>query len=112
MQKRLFISLPVDDNWKKIFQESLNGFISNEHFRITASGDLHITLFFLGSVDEELIPEIEDALRDIATRECTRTNRTYADRTPSISGLFHFIRRCAVQIRCRLNRTRPCIGVL
>ena len=67
MQKRLFISIPVDDNWKKIFEDSLKGFISNENFRITPSGDLHITIFFLGSVDEELIPEIEDALRDIAT---------------------------------------------
>ncbi len=67
MQKRLFISLPVDDSWKKIFEESLKDIAASEWLRITPSNDLHVTLFFLGNVEEELIPEIEDALTDIAS---------------------------------------------
>ncbi len=67
MQKRLFISLPLCDVWKKIFEESLRDIAASEWLRITPSNDLHMTLFFLGNVEEELIPEIEDALSDIAS---------------------------------------------
>lgn len=67
MQKRLFISLPVDTGWKKTLEDSLKNHASNEWLRFTKSEDLHITCFFLGNVDEEFIPEIEDALSDIAS---------------------------------------------
>ena len=65
MQKRLFISLPVDNDWKKIFEDSLVDLDTREWLRFTKSEDLQLTLLFLGQVDEELIPEIEEALSDV-----------------------------------------------
>lgn len=64
--KRLFIALPIDTQWEKIFTEYADSVKQISYLKWEENSKLHTTLLFLGTTNEELIPEIADALTDIA----------------------------------------------
>lgn len=67
MSKLLFVAFPVSEKWSEVFmkyQESRKG---DEFSKWTTKENLHMTLVFLGAVEEDLIPEITDALSEIAS---------------------------------------------
>ena len=63
--KRLFIAIPIEKKWEKIFEKYRDPMGGVAWLRFDALLKLHVTLLFIGATDEELIPEIEDALSDI-----------------------------------------------
>ncbi len=63
--KRLFIAIPIEKKWEKIFEKYRDPMGEVAWLRWDALLKLHVTVLFLGATDEELIPEIEDALSDI-----------------------------------------------
>lgn len=67
--RRLFVGIPLSGRLQKRLSSEISRF---EHLPIipTRIGNFHITLFFLGFVNEEGIPEIVEALEDaVATIE-------------------------------------------
>ena len=61
MKKRLFIAIPLTQE----ILEELNSYKKQtkiENARWTAPQNLHITLYFLGSIEEEEIPDLVDRL--------------------------------------------------
>jgi 2'-5' RNA ligase len=63
--KRLFIAIPIEKKWEKIFEKYRDPMGTIEWLRWEPLPKLHISVLFLDATDEELIPEIEDALTDI-----------------------------------------------
>lgn len=55
MKQRLFIAVPIPENIKK---EIINNCKLPDNFKITQPQNLHITMLFLGEMDEITIPEI------------------------------------------------------
>ena len=63
--KRLFIAIPIEKKWEKIFEKYRDPMGEIKWLTWESLPKLHVTVLFLGPTDEELIPEIEDALTDI-----------------------------------------------
>ncbi len=66
MSKLLFIAFPISKKWSTVFHAYRRACVGDELFKWATDENLHMTLVFLGAVDEELIPEIGDALSEIA----------------------------------------------
>lgn len=67
MKKRLFIAIDIPESVKSVvarIEEELSKSISG---RWIDPGNLHLTLKFLGYVDEEMVPGIEDAVAGAVT---------------------------------------------
>ena len=67
--KRLFISIPIEEKWGKVFEDYRAPMGELDWLRWDPLLKLHVTVLFLGATDDELIPEIEDALADIAAAQ-------------------------------------------
>jgi 2'-5' RNA ligase len=80
--KRLFIAIPIEKKWEKIFEKYRDPMGDITWLKWEPLPKLHVTVLFLGPTDEELIPEIEDALGDIVAAqtpfELTLEKITYA----------------------------------
>lgn len=63
--KRLFIAIPIEKKWEKIFEKYRDPMGEYAWLKWESLPKLHVTVLFIGNTDEELIPEIEDALTDI-----------------------------------------------
>jgi len=61
MKKRLFISIPITEELRDVFFDLKEKYASQE-IRWTVPGNLHITVYFIGYVDEGLLPEIIEKL--------------------------------------------------
>lgn len=66
MSKLLFVAFPVNEEWSNVFIDYQRECVNHELFKWTTKENLHMTLVFLGAVEEDLIPEIQDALSEIA----------------------------------------------
>ncbi len=64
MAKRLFIAIPFSDSVVKKLAEYGNSYNSND-INWTEENNLHITAHFLGNVDENLIPIIDQTLNKL-----------------------------------------------
>ncbi len=67
MKKRLFVALPVEGNYSEVLKKFTEQYGQFSWLRSTKEDDLHMTVLFLGEVEEDIIPEIHDALTEIAT---------------------------------------------
>jgi len=65
--KRLFIALPLDDVARADIVDLMEGY-EVEAMRPTEPINLHVTVKFLGNVEDPSIPGIIDALRDAANQ--------------------------------------------
>lgn len=71
MKKRLFIAIPLSDDWLGAFsdfQKRCNkefDLKDERDFRWTKVDNLHITICFLGWINEEKVPEISQKLKEI-----------------------------------------------
>ena len=73
MKKRLFIAFDLPDQVRsklKLFPDP--------RLRIVSKDNLHITVLFLGYVDEDKIPEIKEAIKEIS-QEFTPINFKFED---------------------------------
>lgn len=61
MKKRLFISIPTTKELRDVFFDLKEKYASQE-IRWTVPENLHITVYFIGYVDEGLLPEIIEKL--------------------------------------------------
>lgn len=59
MSSRLFIAIPLPEEVKSFIRENIN---LPDNYKKTSNENLHITLQFLGDVEEERVGEIEEAL--------------------------------------------------
>jgi len=66
MNFRLFIAIPLPENIK---EEILNNTNLSNNYRITNKDNLHITLFFLGDKEENIIPKIKKIIDNIAKNQ-------------------------------------------
>lgn len=67
--KKLFIAIPTEKNWENIFGAYSDSMKEVTWLKWEPLSKLHVTVLFIGSADEELIPEIEDALTDITSAQ-------------------------------------------
>lgn len=71
MKKRLFIAIPLSEDWSGAFsdfQKRCNkefDLKDERDFRWTKVDNLHITICFLGWIEEEMVPEISQKLKEI-----------------------------------------------
>lgn len=69
MKKRLFIAIPLDEDWLGAFgdfQKRCDGETKElRDFRWTKVDNLHITICFLGWIEEERVPEIPQKLKEV-----------------------------------------------
>ncbi len=68
-KKKLFIAIPITPPWKSNLTAYQAECESISWLKIEPTEKLHVTVLFLGETDEELIPEIEDALTDICAAQ-------------------------------------------
>jgi 2'-5' RNA ligase len=66
MSKRLFVALPIEQDLTRVLANYISQYGELPWLKLETSEHLHTTVLFLGEVKDELIPEIEDALTDIA----------------------------------------------
>lgn len=59
MSSRLFIAIPLPDEVKSFIRENI---VLPDNYKKTSSDNLHITLQFLGDVEEERVGEVKNAL--------------------------------------------------
>jgi len=65
MTRRLFVSLPIQENFRSVFNTYRDEY-AIKGIRWIPSESYHITLHFLGDTPEEAIPGIEGALETVA----------------------------------------------
>ncbi len=66
MKKRLFVAIPLPEPMQATFSEYKKNFKAND-IRWTLKENLHITVFFLGDVIEDLVPKIVMALQNVTS---------------------------------------------
>ena len=67
MNKRIFIAVNFPDELKKEIFESISSELPKDECKIVAEANLHITLKFLGYLNEEKIAEIKNiSVSDLA----------------------------------------------
>lgn len=64
-KKKIFVAIPITKEWEDILTNYSKDFSDVEWLKWEPAQKLHVTVLFVGETDEELIPEIEDALVDI-----------------------------------------------
>ncbi len=67
MSKILFVAFTIPKKWNDVFANYRELHTADKLFKWTTEENLHMTLVFLGAVEEDIIPEISDALSDIAS---------------------------------------------
>lgn len=67
MNKRLFISIPLPQEWHDAF-DAFGRQYGARDMRWTSKENIHITACFLGDVDEARIGEIQEKLKQVCTR--------------------------------------------
>lgn len=67
--KRLFIAIPIEKKWEKIFEKYRDPMGEYAWLKWESLPKLHVTVLFVGNSDDEVIPEIEDALSDIVSAQ-------------------------------------------
>lgn len=73
MKKRLFLALPLPEKFKEeliLYQKEMAGNfdLKERKPRITKAENLHITVSFLGSVEEKIIPRILEIIETITAK--------------------------------------------
>lgn len=68
MRKRLFVAINFDSSIKLGLSQIIQGLPRHPNLKKTATGNLHLTLIFLGDTDEELIPDVQSVLKSIAQK--------------------------------------------
>lgn len=63
---RLFFALPISRDWEKIFEHYRDRHGNIPYLRWTPLRNLHITVLFLGDVDDVALPEIQKRAREVA----------------------------------------------
>lgn len=71
MSKRLFVALPIEQELTQMLTKHTLQYAEFSWLKLHAPEHLHTTVLFLGEVKDELVPEIEDALSDIAAIQQT-----------------------------------------
>ena len=64
MKKRLFVALPLSEYFHKILGQYQRNY-NVEGIRWTIPENLHITVYFLGYIDEERVGDVEDKIRGV-----------------------------------------------
>jgi 2'-5' RNA ligase len=64
---RLFIALPLDQQFNKSLNRLRNKLSNFPHLKIVPKDNLHLTLIFLGNIHEEEIPEIKEKIENIVS---------------------------------------------
>lgn len=74
-KKRLFVAVELSDEIKKEMTEICQHFQERNLFvgNCTAPQNLHLTLKFIGSVDQTVISKIDESLKNIYANACTGT---------------------------------------
>ena len=67
MSKILFVAFTIPKKWNDACVNYRVLYADDKLFKWTTEDNLHITLVFLGAVEEDIVPEISDALSDIAS---------------------------------------------
>jgi len=67
MSKLLFVAFPISEKWSDVYMKYQESHTGDDFSKWTTKENLHMTLVFLGAVEEDLIPEITDALSEIAS---------------------------------------------
>lgn len=67
MTKRIFVSIPLPEEWRNAFADYCRRFPRND-VRWTAKENIHITACFLGDVQEERIGEIREKVQELCAR--------------------------------------------
>jgi len=66
MKKRLFIALNLSNETKFKMDQILNCLPNDKNIKKTKIDNLHLTLQFIGDVNEDIIPKTQDTLNKIA----------------------------------------------
>jgi 2'-5' RNA ligase len=64
---RLFIGIPIEDKYCDLIEDNLSELDSGE-WNIVSPDNLHLTVLYIGAVDENLIPYIEEIIENICDR--------------------------------------------
>lgn len=67
MKKRLFVSIDLSENLKKILFEHSKKYQAKE-VRLTPSENLHLTVYFLGYFEKKIIPEVAKRLKNVFSK--------------------------------------------
>lgn len=67
MSKHLFVAIPVERELSEVLVQHTDQYAGLPWLKFEKPDDWHTTVLFLGDVKDELVPEIEDALADIAS---------------------------------------------
>ncbi|MBK7850777.1 MAG: hypothetical protein IPJ66_06420 [Bacteroidetes bacterium] len=59
---RIFLAFPLPLNLRKQLQQMFSGYSNAAGFRWAPEENLHITIFFIGEVEEEKIPLIREKI--------------------------------------------------
>lgn len=65
MNKRLFVAIPLEPNIKSLLGTYKTHVINHPNITWVAPQNLHITLYFLGNVAEEVIPNLIDKINTV-----------------------------------------------
>ena len=57
-KKRIFVGIPVPEDTKKLLYQHIFSWLKSQHLRIIPPENYHITLHFIGNIDEEQIGDI------------------------------------------------------
>jgi len=65
---RLFFAIPISDDAKNLISDSIREEAKKFNAKWVKKENLHITLKFLGEVNKETVPEIEEKMEEISAR--------------------------------------------
>ena len=82
MKRRLFLAIPLDKRYLRACMRLRDAYGRIPYLRWTPLANLHVTVLFIGNVEEELVPpirsSIEDRLREFEHFELRLDKVTYA----------------------------------
>ena len=66
---RIFLAFPLPLNLRKHLQQMFSGYSKAAGFRWTPEENLHITIYFIGEVEEEKIPLIREKIHGVLSQQ-------------------------------------------
>ena len=66
---RIFLAFPLPLNLRKQLQQMFSGYSNAAGFRWAPEENLHITIFFIGEVEEEKIPLIREKIKGVLSQQ-------------------------------------------
>lgn len=66
-KQKIFIGIPLDEKTASLIEADLS-YLDKEIWRATSKENLHITALYIGGVDANLIPYIEEIVENVAAR--------------------------------------------